>query len=141
MAHILIVEDDPINAEAAAVICKAARHSVTVVGNGVEALLLLDALSFDLILTDVVMPRMDGVTMTALIRATHHPYAGIPIVGVTGRAGRDDGARLLAAGMDAVVAKPFRRQTLLDAIDRALHQASEGVTLSRLARPERGAAI
>lgn len=141
MARILIVEDDPINAEAAAVICKAARHTVTVVGNGVEALLLLDAVPFDLILTDVKMPRMDGVTMTSLIRATHHPYAGIPIVGLTGKAGRDDTARMLAAGMDAVVTKPFRNQTLLTAIDQALRGGAEGVTISPLTRPGRNAAI
>ena len=137
MARILIVEDDPINAEAAAVICKAARHTVTVVGNGLEALLVLDALPFDLILTDVNMPRMDGITMTGLIRSTDHPYAGIPIIGVTGRSGREDAVRMLASGMDAVVTKPFRAQTLLQAIDRALAHGSEGVTLSPLHPPER----
>lgn len=134
MARILIVEGDPVNAEAAAVICKAARHSVTVVGNGLEALLLLDALPFDLILTDGKMPRMDGVTMTCLIRATDHPYAGIPIIGVTSRGARDETSEMLEAGMDLVVSKPFRTQALLSAIDRALTDGSHGVTISPLRR-------
>lgn len=132
MARILIVEDDPINAEVAAVICRANRHVVTVVENGVHALMALDAQTFDLILTDVVMPRMDGLTMTALIRASGAPYANIPIIAMTALAGPGDTQRLLDAGMDQVVVKPFRNSYLASVLEDALQAAADAVKIFRL---------
>jgi CheY-like chemotaxis protein len=130
MANILIVEDDPVSAEAAAVICKAARHTVTVVGDGLSALLALDTEPFDMILADVMMPRMDGLAMTRAIRTSNQPYAGIPILGFTGRVGREHVAAMLDAGMDDVVPKPFRNRTLVEAIAQLLKRGSYGVVIT-----------
>lgn len=132
MARILIVEDDPINAEVAAVICRANRHLVTVVENGVLALLALDAQPFDLILTDVVMPRMDGITMSTLIRSSNAPYANLPIIGMTALASEGDTRQMLEAGMDRVVVKPFRNRVLARVLEEALREAAEAVKIYRL---------
>src|SRR5689334_4474079 len=120
MARILIVEDEPINAELAAVICKAAGHEVTLASNGMEALVLLDDQPFDLILADVVMPVMDGVTMTTLIRRSNTPYASIPIIGVTAKAAMEGMGEMLKAGMDQVVTKPVRNSTLRVVVEQVL---------------------
>jgi CheY-like chemotaxis protein len=124
MARILIVEDDPINAEVAAIICRANRHVVTVVEDGVQALMALDAQHFDLILSDVVMPRMDGITMTGLIRGSGGPYANIPIIGMTALAGKRELITMIDAGMDHVVTKPFRNSALLRVVEDALYRAA-----------------
>lgn len=140
MANILIVEDNQVHAEAAAVMCKAARHTVTVVSDGLAALLALEYEVFDLILTDVMMPRMDGVTMTRVIRHSNKPYAGIPILGFTGRVGREHVAAMLEAGMDDVVPKPFRNRTLIDAIAQLLQRGPIGVVITSPAERESEAA-
>lgn len=132
MARILIVENDPTNAEAAGLICRVARHIVTIVTNGVEALLLLDALPFDLVLTDITMPRMDGITMTQLIRHSDRPYATIPIIGVTARTSPHDHSEMLAAGMDHLVTKPYRNTQLTDAITAVLAGDRNHVTLHKI---------
>lgn len=119
MAHILIVEDEPTNAEMTAFICRRAGHSVRLAPNGLRALELLDAEKFDLAIVDVLMPLMDGATLARAVRMNPRT-ARLPIVGVTALAGRDDHAALLKAGMTAVVAKPCRAATILDAITAAL---------------------
>ncbi|MNS48278.1 CAI-1 autoinducer sensor kinase/phosphatase CqsS [compost metagenome] len=130
MARILIAEDDPIHAEAAVVICKAARHTVTVVGNGLEALMLLDAVPFDLVLTDATMPRMGGATLVAAIRGSERPFAGIPIIGMASKV--CDGAEALRdAGVDAFILKPVEQPALLGAIEQALVLGPAMVTITR----------
>jgi CheY-like chemotaxis protein len=131
MARILIVEDDPINAELVAIICKADRHAVTVVHDGREALRALDAAPYDLVLTDVIMPRMDGFTLVALIRSASAAYATIPIVVMTARSDASSVRALYDAGVQHVVAKPFRSATLRSAIDEVLAAGPMHVSIHR----------
>lgn len=120
MARILIVEDDATNAQLAALICRAAGHSVSVAGNGIEALVLLDYEPFDVVLADIVMPMMDGITMTRQIRRSGCAYAAIPIIGMTGRGDHDLTQRLLDAGMTHLVTKPYRHAALTQALEAVL---------------------
>ncbi|MFN3431136.1 MAG: response regulator [Candidatus Sericytochromatia bacterium] len=130
MARILIAEDDPIHAEAAVVVCKAARHTVTVVGNGLEALMLLDAVPFDLVITDATMPRMGGAMLVSAIRGSDRPFSGIPIIGMASRT--SDGAEALRqAGVDAFIFKPLEQPSLLGAIEQALALGPDMVTITR----------
>lgn len=122
MAHILIVEDEPTNAEVAAVICQGAGHTVAFASHGVEALNLLERERFDIALVDVQMPVMDGLTLTRRIRARAE-WASLPVLGVTAKAGASDQAAMWDAGMTAVVTKPYRNATLRQAIEDLLGAA------------------
>jgi CheY-like chemotaxis protein len=119
MAHIMIVEDEPTNAELTAFICRRAGHSVRLAPNGLRALELLANEDFDLALVDVLMPQMDGLALTHAIRL-NDATAELPIIGVTALGGKDDQASLRKAGMNSVVAKPCTAQQLIAAIDRVL---------------------
>ena len=124
MAKILLAEDEPINAQMAAFICRRAGHRVRVAADGLRALELLGGEPFDLVLADVLMPRMDGIALTHAIRlnpATAH----VPVIGLTALAGRDDQAAMLQAGMQRVITKPCRAQDIEAAIASVL-SASEG---------------
>ncbi len=120
MAHILIVEDNAANAEVASVICASAGHTVRLAANGLDVLRrLLDKERFDLMLLDVLMPEMDGIEVALTLRETKK-YGGLPLIAVTAVSGRRDTEKLIAAGVDAVVSKPYRKDELLDAIDEVL---------------------
>lgn len=131
MARILIAEHDPVAAEAAAVICKAARQAVTVVGTGVEALLLLDAVPYDLLIVGLWLPRMDGSALTRAIRDAEAPYATMPIVGVGPASAQAALEALREAGADAVVHRPFRHGLLGETVARLLARGPSQVTLFR----------
>jgi CheY-like chemotaxis protein len=131
MGRILIVEDDPINAELVAIICKAGRHAATVVHDGREALRALESAPYDLVLTDVIMPRMDGFTLVGLIRGATAAYATIPVIVMTARSDRESVAALYDAGVQHVVAKPFRNATLRGAIDEVLAAGPAHVSIHR----------
>ncbi len=119
MARILIVEDEEANRDVAALICRTAGHDVSLAGDGEEALSLLAAQMFDLVLLDVLMPELDGLGVARAMRASAQ-WAKVPIIGVTALAGVTEVAAMRAAGMDEVVTKPYRRRTLLDMIDQFL---------------------
>jgi CheY-like chemotaxis protein len=119
MAHILIAEDEPTNAQMMAFICRRAGHSVRVAGNGLRALVLLGEESFDLALVDVLMPELDGAGLTRMIRMNER-HRGMPVIGVTALPGRDDHEELTRAGMDRVIGKPFHASELTRAIEEAL---------------------
>ena len=76
---------------------------------------------FDLILMDVQMPVMDGVTATRAIRSLDPPVGRVPIIGLTANVSGEDRRACLASGMDAVLAKPCSMDALSRAL--ALHQA------------------
>ena len=116
--RILLAEDTPVNQYLAVALLEERGHSVTVANDGREALELLALESFDLVLMDVQMPRMDGFQATAAIRAGeeasgHH----MPIVAMTAHAMRGDRERCLEAGMDDYVAKPIRADDLIRAVE------------------------
>jgi len=117
--RVLLAEDNAVNQMLAVNLLEKRGHSVVVVGNGLEALDALDRECFDAVLMDVQMPDMDGIEATAALRAReamtgHH----IPVIAMTAHAMKGDRERCLAAGMDAYVAKPLRRQQLFDALER-----------------------
>ena len=138
MAHILIVDDEPVCAELAAIICKAAGHTVALASNGMEALVLLDCDTFDLVISDALMPLMGGLDLTRAIRSTRASYGNVPIVGMTARAGARDVQALLEAGMTEVVTKPLRNANLLGVVTNVLATANTTVLIYR-ATPARRA--
>jgi CheY-like chemotaxis protein/membrane-associated phospholipid phosphatase len=125
MAYVLIVEDDAISAELAAVVCRSLGHVAVVARDGRTALERIAGGGFDLVLMDVVLPELDGIEVTRQVRVKA-AHADLPIIGVTALAGRGDVAEMLAAGMNAVITKPFRSGDLAQAIGKALAVAPAG---------------
>ena len=129
--RILVVDDNEVNRDVASLTLEQA-HEVATAGNGLEALTLLASRPFDLVLMDVQMPAMDGLTATAMIRALeqeqplprqlpeplHSDLAArlrgghVPIVAMTAHAMGEDREMCLAAGMDSYITKPFQPSEL-----------------------------
>ncbi len=125
-AHVLLVEDSDIVREALRRLLVDAGYLVTVAVDGVHGLELARANRYDLVSTDVMMPRMDGYELTRALRATPE-YADTPIVMVTSMGERIDRVRGFDAGVDEYITKPHDRQQLLRVVRKLLgHSAPEG---------------
>ncbi len=115
--HILLAEDNPVNARVAQLLLEQRGHTVTHAENGAKALALFQAQSFDLILMDIQMPEMDGLTATRLIRRAEAATQGrIPIVALTAFTTREDEENCYAAGMDGFQGKPINVEKLFELI-------------------------
>ncbi len=90
-----------------------------------EGLRLLDAHDFDMLLVDLRMPGMDGITAIRHVRARTDAKATVPIIVVTADTALDLRERCLAAGADEVIFKPVAMDNLFDAMGRVL-AAGEG---------------
>ncbi|KQP38891.1 response regulator [Pseudorhodoferax sp. Leaf274] len=102
----LLVEDNEINQEVGLGLLNAMGMQVDIASNGLEALDRVRAASYDIVLMDMQMPVMDGITATVEIRKID-ALAGLPIVAMTANAMDTDRERCLRAGMVDFVAKPI----------------------------------
>ena len=117
--RILLAEDNPVNQMVAVRLLEKMGHTVIVVANGREAVLISEEQEFGLVLMDVQMPEMGGFEATRLIRekeATTKKHT--PIIAMTAHAMKGDREQCLAVGMDGYVAKPIRQAELLAEIER-----------------------
>ena len=94
-------------------------YRADVAGNGIEALEALERQPYDLLLSDVQMPEMDGVEATRRILERWGPGERPWIVAMTAEAMQGDRERFLAAGMNDYVVKPIRIEDLVAALERA----------------------
>jgi two-component system, sensor histidine kinase and response regulator len=125
--NILLAEDNRINQTVAKGLLERMGHSVVVAETGSGALLLLKTGSFDLILMDIQMPEMDGLTATARIREGETmTRTRIPIIAMTAHAMKGDRERCLAAGMDGYISKPISASALDTAVAEALQGPKGG---------------
>jgi|SRR5271168_98302 len=106
--QVLVVEDDEVSAQAARTMLERLGCQVDAASNGAEAIELFRQKTYDLILMDWQMPRMDGLETTARIRRMPQGRE-TPIVGTTASMSR---LECLAAGMNDVMPKPFLFSTL-----------------------------
>ncbi|WP_313901806.1 ATP-binding protein [Methylobacterium sp. J-088] len=116
--RLLLVEDVPLNQELACAILRRGGHAVDVASSGSEAIQAVQATDYDLVLMDVQMPIMDGLTATRHIRALEHPNASVPIIALTANVLPQQVSEFRAAGMNDHVGKPFKQQPLFAAIER-----------------------
>ncbi|MGR0184735.1 PAS-domain containing protein [Azospirillum aestuarii] len=119
--RILLVEDSPTNQMVAALLLRGAGYRVDIANNGREALEAVEAAApgpspYGLVLMDLAMPEMDGLTATRRLRALPPPAAAVPIIAMTADAMDSDRERCLAAGMNGHVAKPIDRPHLLETV-------------------------
>jgi len=117
---ILLVDDDSINRFAARTLLEQAGHKIIEADNGKNAIEKLKHQSFDVILMDIHMPVMDGVTATQVIRQGRDETRRIPIIGLTASAMKEERDRYLNAGMNDVVAKPVVIKKLMSVIQKNL---------------------
>ncbi|MFG2060050.1 SpoIIE family protein phosphatase [Micromonospora sp. NPDC048871] len=108
--RILVVDDNPDLREHVARLL--ATWEVTTAADGVEALRLATEVTFDLVLTDVMMPRMDGFGLVAALRADPRTRY-VPIVLLSARAGSAEEVAGLSVGADDYLTKPFSGQELI----------------------------
>jgi chemotaxis protein histidine kinase CheA len=123
-AHILLVEDSDIVRESLRRILSEAGYVVTVAVDGAHGLELARARRFDLVPTDVVMPRMDGYELTRALRAMPE-YADVPIVMVTSMGEKIDRVRGFDAGVDEYITKPHDRTQLVRVVRKLLGHSVE----------------
>lgn len=112
---ILVVEDELTNREVAEVILKNQGYEVLVAGNGQEAIDLAVRETPDLIVMDILMPILDGLSATRELKA-NPKTAQIPIVVVTAKASNSDRDAAEAAGCDGFLSKPYRNKSLVEVV-------------------------
>ncbi len=117
--HVLVVDDIEMNRDIASSLLRGAGHRVSLAEDGAAALLIATQLDFDVILMDLRMPRMDGMEATRRIRTLPGARGQVPVIALTAKASADEVAACRAAGMSGHLAKPFRHDTLEEAVERA----------------------
>ena len=118
---ILLAEDNTINQTVALALVRRLGHTVDLAVNGEEAIELLRRGTYDLVLMDVAMPKLDGLETTRRLRAGYAGDAGqqVPIVALTANAMTGDRDRCLASGMDEYLTKPINVAALAEVFRRA----------------------
>ena len=116
---ILAVDDSASMRQMVRFTLEAAGYKVLQAEDGVEALQLAKESAADLVLTDVNMPRMDGLTLVRELR-TLDRYKGIPMLVLTTEAGQETKMRGKQAGATGWIVKPFNPEQLLATIARVL---------------------
>lgn len=125
MAHILVVDDDPIATLAISQVLEEDGHTVSRASNGAEALDRLKHLQADLVVLDIVMPEMDGLEVCRRIRAD--PFmARLPVLFLTSKGRPQDIARGLDVGGDDFVTKPFATVELPARVRALLRRVAGG---------------
>jgi two-component system sensor histidine kinase/response regulator len=114
--RILVAEDNVINRQLILHILGNLGYEPDCVGNGAEAVMAAEALSYDLVLMDVQMPEMDGLEATRVIR--RKGYRQPVVIALTANAMRGDREECLTAGMDDYICKPVRLDELMQLLEK-----------------------
>lgn len=123
---VLLVEDHAINRKLAEIMLQRMGYRYAIAGDGQQALDLLAAERFDVVLMDVMMPGMDGITAMRLLREREAgTVLRTKVLMVTAHAMTGDKENFLAEGADGYVSKPMSQAALQKEIDRVLNQAAE----------------
>jgi len=132
MARILVVEDNAATMKLTTILLQNSGHTVLCALDAEIGLTLARTAQPDLILMDILLPGMDGLAATALLKADP-ATAAIPIIALAAMLTKDDKNKAILAGCDAYIAKPFRRQELQVTIEELLHASID--TLLRKSGP------
>ena len=128
--RVLIVEDNPIGLELLSDLVESEGHQVIRASTGSEALSLARAERPDLILMDIQLPGLDGLTVTRALKA-RPDTSGIPVIGISAYALRDDVERALEAGCVAYLSKPLDTRHFRDLVAGLLGKGSANLATDR----------
>ena len=121
MPSILVVDDERLDRTVLSKMLRAGGHGVTETANGQQALSYLEHHLVDVVVTDVIMPKKDGLKTISEIRRR---FPNTRIIAISGGA-RPSGSGALATaralGANGILAKPFRQKVLLDLVDELIH--------------------
>ncbi len=138
-ARVLLVEDNELNQEVALGLLAEGGLLVDVADNGQKAVEMVQQRPYELVLMDMQMPVMDGVTATREIRKLKR-YQSLPIVAMTANAMQQDRDRCVEAGMNDHLAKPVEPEELYRLLFKYLGGRAQAVS-SNAADPEKAAAL
>lgn len=113
---VLLAEDNPMNQQVMRLLLTRLGYGVTIVDNGRHAIEALQRSRFDVVLMDIQMPELDGLSATKLIRNNLFPQPWI--IGLSANAFQEDFNRAIDAGMDAYITKPFKREQIVQILER-----------------------
>jgi two-component system, cell cycle response regulator DivK len=134
---VLIAEDDPKSMKLTYDLLNVFGYTTLTAANGLQAVEMAKFHKPDLILMDVQMPVMDGLTATRLIKADSN-LKDIPIIATTAYAMRDDENKTKEAGCDGYITKPIDIQYLLRTIEKYLSQTNtDQIILNRRCENEK----
>jgi CheY-like chemotaxis protein len=119
MATVVVADDNPVSRRILSHIILRMGHAVVSAENGREALERLDDSSPDLLILDLAMPEMDGLTALKLAR-TDERYKTLPIIMLTASGLDRDARAARAEGVSEFLTKPFRSQELVEMLERLL---------------------
>jgi light-regulated signal transduction histidine kinase (bacteriophytochrome) len=121
----LIADDSPANLKLLRAGLESEGHQVVEAANGVEAVAVLERESVDAVITDILMPSMDGFRLCAEIRKSTRSYSGVPVVFYTATYDSpSDRALAETVGADGYILKPAPATVLIDAVQETLRNAS-----------------
>lgn len=120
MARVLLVEDEESVRDFVNRVLTMHGHSVLIAHDGAEAVDLMGHHHFDLLLSDIAMPMMDGISLALKVRATR-PH--VPILLMTGFADERQRAHNLTLLIEGLITKPFNMDQLLGAVNKALQNS------------------
>ena len=120
MFHILVVDDDKNTRRLLTAVLEAENYSVSTAENGEDALAVLDKTHVDLIVLDIMMPKMDGYELTTLLRETNND---LPILMLTAKQLPEDKHKGFQSGTDDYMTKPIDETEMLLRIKALLRRA------------------
>jgi signal transduction histidine kinase len=119
--YVLLAEDNQLNVLLGVTILKKWKIKYDVAINGHDAILLFEKNKYDMVLTDIQMPELNGLEVTELIRNSKNVFkSNTPILALTANVLKEDRDLYLNAGMNDVVLKPFREKDLIEKMALAI---------------------
>ena len=109
MAHVLIVDDEPNIRRVLAAMLKREGYETTAAADGEQALAVLHRTPVDVVVTDLVMPRIGGLELLREVRARH---PDVPVIMITAHGTVDTAVEAMKAGAFDYIAKPFEQEEL-----------------------------
>ncbi len=119
-ANLLVVDDNIVNLTVAQGLLEPLKANVDVATGGKEAIHMMESKMYDIIFMDHMMPELDGVDTTRIIRRTMLQYKNIPIIALTANAVSDARELFKQEGMDDFIAKPVEVRILIDVVRKYL---------------------